>query len=393
MAMLVEHTQDASIAAKARLAEELLWRHVAAHYHPGLAQIAGPHARSYRDGWTGAGGYLKLILWRLLGDDRLRAPTPYFPRGREEGFTGVALATFHCPADALAMLRDKRYPYETRETVDAVTGAVITTCMTERYALGTASRSYGVGEPPEPWPQPNGVLLHFRRDAPPGYGVLFTRYIVNDKGPGAVVHESNRNAEDLWEEGQHIAVQDGNRAIVAYGLRPRTRPAHSFKLSVRILGIDERTQIWLGDERLTRLGRSFPVRIDPETRVVIAEGGVYIGIVPLKQTDMGSDAPIELDVRDGMLTLDIYNYRGPAKTFWEHRSQAGPFFKGNVKNAVILEVAERGEYDTADAFRAHLAAAKIVDEVDAAATRTITFDCGDGALTLRYSLRDMTQNL
>ena len=62
MATLVEHTRDPQIAAKARQAEAVLWRHVAMHYHPGLAQLAGPHCRSYFDGWTGETGYLKLIL-------------------------------------------------------------------------------------------------------------------------------------------------------------------------------------------------------------------------------------------------------------------------------------------------------------------------------------------
>jgi hypothetical protein len=385
MAALAEHTRDPEIALKARIAEERLWLHAAAHYHPLLAQIAGPHSRSYRDGWTGAGGYLKLMLWRLLGDDNLRRATPYFPQGREEGHAGVALATYHCPPYALDLLRAKRYPFEARETSDAAAGLDLTTYMTESYALGSASRSYAVGAPPEPWPQWNALHLYFARDEAPGYGALLCRYIVNDKDVGAVVHESMRDADDLWEEGRHVAAQHRNRAIVAYGLQPRMRPASSYKLSVRVLGIGARSQIWCDGERVD----AFPRVVRALEPIVIAEGSVYIAIIPLAPSDMGSDAPIELNVRDGMLTLDIYNYRGPAKTFWEHRSQSGPFYKGNVRNAFIVEVAERGEYADLDAFRRHIAAARVSDSVDDRYEREITYASDGGEIAMRYSLWDM----
>jgi hypothetical protein len=379
MAALAEQTSDRDIALKARIAEERLWLHSAAHYHPLLAQIAGPHARSYRDGWTGAGGYLKLMLWRLLGDENLRRPAPYFPNGREEGQTGVALAAYHCPEHVRDLLRQKRYPYDARETSDATAGLDLTTYMTESYALGTASRSYAVGDPPEPSQQFNAVHLYFARAEAPGYGALLCRYVVNDKdahaGPG----------DDLWDEGRHVAAQHRNRAIVAYGLHPRIRPASSYKLSVRVLGVGEGNEVWCGDERVS----GFPRAARPLEPIVIAVGAVFIAIIPLAQTDMGSDAPIELDLRDGLLTLDIYNYRGPAKTFWEYASLGGAFYKGNVRSAFIIEVAERGDYADLGAFLRHVAAARIADAVDARREREITYASDGGEIAMRYSLWDM----
>src|SRR5581483_6855129 len=41
MATLAEHARDPQVGAKAREAEALLWRHVAVHYQPELAQLAG----------------------------------------------------------------------------------------------------------------------------------------------------------------------------------------------------------------------------------------------------------------------------------------------------------------------------------------------------------------
>jgi hypothetical protein len=386
LAALAARTRDPDIALRARVAEERLWLHVASHYHAQLAQLAGPHSRSYRDGWTGASGYLKLLLWRLLGDDALRRPTPYFPRGREEAHIGIATAQLHCPEYVRAILQGKPYPYTCTETADDAGGMDLLTYMTDSYALGTASRNYTVGEPPEPWPMFNSTVLYFRRDRAPGYGVLYARYILNDKGVGAIVHGSNRSADDLWDEGRFIGAQSRNRAIVAYGLMPRSRPLHSARLSVRILGVDEGSEIWCGDARV----ESFPAPVEPGDPVVIAEGDAYIAIVPLEPSDMGSDAPVELRLDDGQLMLDIYNYRGPDKTFWEHRSQAGPFYRGNVRNAFALEVASRTDFAGFDAFRRHIGGARLADSVDEEYGREITYASDGGSVSLRYSLWDMT---
>ena len=384
MAVLAEHTRDPRIALKARVAEERLWLHVAAHYHPGLAQLAGPHSRSYRDGWTGANGYLKLVLWKLLGDDALRRVTPYFVKGREEGFLGVADDAFHCPPYVLGWLRDKRFPYETLETADAANHNDLTTYMTGAYAMGTAAHSFTVGESPEPWPQPNSFLLHFARAAEPGYGVMYARYVINDKEAGASVHESNRNAEDFRDEGRFVGAQHRNRAIIAYGLMPRLRAAKSYKLSMRLLG--GASDVWAGDRRV----ESFPAAIAPGEPLVVDAGGTYIALIALEPSDMGSDAPVELRIQDGELVLDVYNYLGPPKSFWEHRSQAGPFYKGNVRNAVIVEVAADGEFDGIDAFRRHVASASIADSVDEDYAREIVYASGGATLSLRYSLWDMS---
>lgn len=388
MASLAEHAADASIALRARVAEEMLWLHVGAHWHPALGQLSGPHARSYYDGWTGAGGYLKLMLWRVLGDDAgglpLRADSPFARQSREEGHIGIALDALHPPGYVVRMLREKAFPYAVRERVDADEGIELVTEMTADYTLGTATSAYAVGVPREPSLQPNALLLQFRRDATPGFGTLTSRYIINEKAAGASV--AGEIVDDLWDEGQPVCAQDGGRAIIAYGLRPRDGAVHSAKLSLRMLGVSDATEVWAGGERV----RAYPARVAPGDAVIIAEGGVYVALIPLEATDMGSDAPILLR-RDGhLLTLDIYNYLGAAKVFWEYRTLGGAFFQGNVQNAVILEVAERGAYADAGAFRAHIEAARVADSVDGEDLREIAYAPDGGeALRLRYHLRDM----
>ena len=106
---------------------------------------------------------------------------------------------------------------------------------------------------------------------------------------------------------------------------------------------------------------------------------------------MAHDAPMVLDRTEHGLVLDLYNYRGPAKTFWEYRSQSGPFWKGNVRNAFILEVASRAEYADAEAFRRHIGDARVADGVDEDYVREIAYASDGGSVAMRYSLWDMTQ--
>ncbi|MBI5289448.1 MAG: hypothetical protein HY873_10810 [Chloroflexi bacterium] len=387
MAFLAEQTADPDIALKARVAKERLWLHAATHYHPGLAQLAGPHSRSYFDGWTGAGGYLKLMLWRLLGDEALRRETSYAARSREEGHTGVALEAMHCPAYIERWLREKRYPFWCAETTDVERELDIATYMTDSYAVGTASRSYAVGEPVEQWESPNSVLLQFRREAAPGYGTLFARYVIDDRGHGAG-HASPREAEDWTDDGTFVGAQHRNRAIVAYGLRPRLRPTRSYKLSVNMLGAAG-AEIRVGGAPVDASTHG-AIAVHAGEAVCIAVGDVYVAIMPLEPSDMGSDAPIELHLDGEKLTLDIYNYRGFAKQFWEHRTQAGPFYKGNVRSAFVLEVAERREYADIDVFAGHIADAMLADSANDEYVREIAYASGTASMALRYSLWDMT---
>jgi hypothetical protein len=388
MAFLAEHTADPDIALKARMAEERLWLHVAAHYHPALAQLAGPHSRSYFDGWTGEGGYLKLILWRLLGDDTLRHPPIYAPRHREEGQTGVALETFHCPDYVQRWLREKRFPFAAHETADEPGGQDLATYMTPSYALGAASHSYRVGAPAEQWESPNGLLLQFRRPQPPGYGTLFTRYVIDGHGHG--IGDSPRE-EDWPEGGTSVAAQHRNRAIIAYGLRPRLRPTGSYRLTVQVLGAAG-AEVRVGGRAVSPSHDATIVA--PGEAVCIGAGdpatGVFVALIPLDPSHMGAAVPIELR-RDGeQLSLDVYNYRGHPKQFWEHRSQAGPFYQGNVRNAVIVEVAERIEFASLDAFADHVASAMVADSVGDDHVREIAYASEGGSIVLRYSLWDMS---
>jgi hypothetical protein len=71
--------EDAGTRALALEMEGLIWRHVALYWHASTMQLGGPHSRAYRRDVTGAPGFLKVLLYKLLGDKRLLAAPPTTP--------------------------------------------------------------------------------------------------------------------------------------------------------------------------------------------------------------------------------------------------------------------------------------------------------------------------
>jgi len=387
VAALAEHTHAPDVALKARLVEERLWLHVAAHFHRPTCQFSGPHSRAYRHNTVGGRGFLKLVLYKVLGFPELRRPTPHYPWPSEENEVGVALADYHLPDYLRPLFEEKPAEWEVRETVDAEAALDIASYLTPDYCLGTASTGYSVGDPPEPWPQSNAAILYYRRRREPGYGLLYTRYTINDYDSRHLADEQGRVRQQLWDLGQFRGLQHGRRAIWVYGLPPMpiTASVHSLKLDVMLVDPDGDTEVWVGSRRFRGRRR----RVAPRSLIVIADGQVYLSLIPLEPTNMGQEAPIVLERRPGELVLSIYNYLGPSKNFWEYRTLSGPFYRGNVRNGLVVEVASRSDFPTLADFREHVGRASITDLVSADGVREVGYAGDGGSLALRYSLRDL----
>jgi hypothetical protein len=250
--------------------------------------------------------------------------------------------------------------------------------MTAGFTLGSASRTYDVGEPPERWPGFNALHAFIGREGPPGFSALYSRYVIDEHAPSDGV-------PDHWDEGQHVAAQERNRAIIAYGLGPRLRPITSYKLSIRLLGLQDDADVWVNETQVS----ASTLTLAPLDRVTVAAGNAYLAMVPLAPSDLGHDAPIVLMREGDRLTLDLYNYRGPPRSPWEFRSLAGPFYRGNVRNAVAIEIVPAADFASLAEFRTHIARAVIEDDVDADLVRTISYTSPGGSVALRYDLRDM----
>ena len=121
---------------------------------------------------------------------------------------------------------------------------------------------------------------------------------------------------------------------------------------------------------------------------MVADGEAYIGIFPLETTILGGGPPVAV-WRDGSeLVVSIVNYEGPPKVFWEYRSLAGPFYKGNVRNGFALWVAPRSQYASRELFAEALAALPLSDETSGT-RRRVELGEEPERLALEYDLMDL----
>lgn len=362
--------------------EQFMWRHVAERFHVPTLQLAGPHSRAYRRDVTGSVGFLKVLLYKLVRELRLLETSSYYDGPGREGDVFIALTDYHCPEDALEQLRTPRTA-DVQHTISRL-DQELATYITPEFALGTMSRPYGVGEPPEPWPQHNSCILYYRRNGEPRFGVLYCRYVMNEKRRGALVHESQRTAVDLWDEGTFRAAQNGGKAIVTYGLMPRGQsPVTGMRLDIRLLAPDGVSIHGPQGETLVPDDRPELFAGEP---LAIADGDAYIGVIPLAAARLGHDTPIVLWRDEDETVISIYNYRGPPKQFWEYRSLLGPFFKGNVRNGFALSVVPRAAYASSEEFARALSAMPLLDSLGGS-HRRIEFGTGNDMVSLDYDLK------
>ena len=88
---------------------------------------------------------------------------------------------------------------------------------------------------------------------------------------------------------------------------------------------------------------SLPAAVPQGEVVVVGSGALWTAVQPLELTDLGGGAPIRLVELDGHLALEMYNYTGPAKTFWE-MAKPGSFYQGQPRCGFYAELAERTDY-------------------------------------------------
>ena len=84
-------------------------------------------------------------------------------------------------------------------------------------------------------------------------------------------------------------------------------------------------EIWAGERRVEEL----PAEIQPGEVVVVGSGGAYAAVRVLTRTDIGRAAPLRLREIQGDLVLEIYNYLGQEKSFWE-MGWPGAFLPGQA---------------------------------------------------------------
>ena len=170
LAALHQHcARDPAVRLQARLLYERLWLHLALHLHRPTGQHAGPHCRCYWGAMmSGQGGVKERSGARPAGTGcSRRGRSAAGPPTSRRLDLALALTQHWLPEAARAWLRRARrdaLPCEVRETANRAEGADLTTYLTPSYALGTASRTYGIGQDDYYIEhQANYLLLHYRR--------------------------------------------------------------------------------------------------------------------------------------------------------------------------------------------------------------------------------------
>jgi len=228
----------------------------------------------------------------------------------------------------------------------------ITTYHSQSFALGI-SVNEGIGG------QGNALIAQFRRQGTNHPGVLYTRYLVNDKWMGTFFHPTDRTVtRDLMQEGKFFGVQQGPRAIGIY--TPRELQ-YTTSAKATLIWTDRKAvdTILVDNQRIDQL----PAKVSPSATVVVCSGDAMFAIRPLQCTDLGHQAPIQLTQIGDDLVLEMYNYRGPKKVFWELQWPGG-FFQGVPRSGFYVEMAERSDYRSAAEFSQVVARGKLTDVAD-----------------------------
>lgn len=333
---LLRLVRDPETRLRARAAIARLGLSVALHIHRATGRWAGPHGRAYQ-------------------------PSIHCETPPEINMLRNWIAEGALPAWTLDALEQRPDRLQVDETAYAPLKVTTTTYHSPSFALGTASKEHSG--------QTNVLMAHYTRPGSPTGargaadkpGVIYTRYLINDKWLGDFYHATDRTkSRNLIDEGRFYGVQQADRAIGLYCLPANLgfiKSAKAVVIWTRRAGVDE---IWIGDRQVETL----PAEIGPGEVVVIGSGGAYTAVRSLTRTDLGRQAPLRLTEIQGDLVLEIYNYLGQEKPFWE-LGWPGAFYQGKPQCGFYLEMAERGDYSDGRAFGRVVVGGTLHDQAEA----------------------------
>jgi len=245
------------------------------------------------------------------------------------------------------------------ETVDADNNIGISTFHSPSFALGVASRDLNNQANRYINNQSNVFTIHYKSNRKSEAGVIFSRYLINDKWIGDYRTTSSRSNFQIFpEEGKFFGSQSGSRAIGLYS--PKNLGALENISSAKGTIIWKKNnfinKVWIEGKEINK----FPKKVKVGEVIVVESGNIYTAVIPLEATRLGSETILCLVEKDDFLVLEIYNYLGPSKTFWE-AAWPGAFFQGNPKCGFYIEVSEREKYKNGKVFGEMVRKGELID--------------------------------
>ena len=278
------------------------------HGHQGTGRWSGPFSRAYQP--------------------QIEAETP-----PEIDWMRHWIASGTLPEWTTSALEDK-------ETSDRIGQQMMTTYMDEGFSLGVTSKDLSSQANRFVEGESSTFIAQF--NCGQETGVLVSKYILDEKWPGDFRTTPSRSNTQLQpHEGRFWGVQDKTRAIGLY--TPRVigarQPCNELKMAM----------IWMRHD------------------LVVGSDTMWAAIRPLTHTHLSHNPPQRLIKRQGNLALEVYNYEGAAKTFWE-LSWPSSFYQSMPQCGFYAEVAEREIYADGAAFAQTVAAGQLNDKAEAAFT-------------------------
>lgn len=301
---------------------------VALRIHPATGRLAPPHCRAY---------YPALVC---------QSPP-------EKSLLSQAIARGKVPSWLATVLNQRPAPMMVTETSDAAAGTVISSYLDAAFSIGVATQELATQSNRFISNQSNVFSIHYVRENGAAPGVVFSRYLINDKWLGDYRSTPSRSSDHIFrDEGSFHGALAGPRAFGLY-----TSPevdawarVSSAKAALIWNRAEDVAEIWVDGSRIERL----PADLPEGSVIVVACGDVYILVRPLERTRLSLEAPVRIVEHRGSLVIEMVNYLGPAKTFWE-LGNPGAFFQGCVHNGFYVEVAARSQFASGRAaYDAHL---------------------------------------
>jgi hypothetical protein len=351
---LAELTEDEHTRIRARTMLARLGLSAALHVHPGIGCWAGPFSRAYSHAVFNADAF---------GADDVRA---WVDGGQLPAWIGD-------------LLQRPDVPQQIDETAHGEESVALSTYHSPSFCLGVASCELKTQEVIFIALQSSVFHAQYRRPLNARCGVLFSRYILDDQWLSFQTTPSRESGQVVPEEGHFYGVHERGRAIGLYA--PRNLDAWTPRTSAKAVlvwtEIEQVDEIWIGQHRVD----SLPAAVPPDEVIVVGSGGLWTAVLPLELTDLGGGAPIRLVELAGHLALEMYNYTGPAKTFWE-MARPGSFYQGQPRCGFYAELAERADYARGSDFSAQVATGTLVDEAPPPGTYAAG---GERALLVEYA--------
>jgi len=324
---LARLASDPDTRTRTRTALARLGLSKALHIHPKTRRMSGPHGRAYQN----------TIKLEDMPEQR------HILRWIDEGTL---------PSWIKDAMGQQPAIFELHETPLKQMQAVISTRHTPSYAFGLATRE---------WPaQANTLFAHYMRRGSDRHGVIYARYLTDDKWMGSFYHSTDRASDrNLIDEGAFRGVQNKGSAIGVYSLAEpfagqKAGPASSVKTTIIWQDGASAEEIRIGNRKV-----DLPAAVEDSETVVIVSGSSLSAVRPLSRSRLGNKTTAILTNRGNDLVLDLYSYSGEASEHADLHKASG----GRHYGAFYFEIAERSEYADIDAFHQAVASASIEDTV------------------------------